>query len=58
MNAFATITFKAGLKAMEVSQVSGAEVAIEDAAKRMAGTQVLLLGGAGRLFMATGHGLA
>ena len=53
MNAFATITFRAGVKAMEVSQVSGAEVAIEDAAKRMAGTQVLLLGGAGRLFMAT-----
>jgi hypothetical protein len=52
-NLFATLVFGPG-RAREVSQATGAEVEIYDAAPHMPGLQVLLVPGAGKLFTVKG----
>ena len=50
-NLFATVEFSDGAAAREVSQETGGEIAIVDSAPHMAGLQVLLRPGEGKLFV-------
>ena len=57
-NLFATIEFTAAAEAVarEVSQVTGEDVTIVDAAPHIPGLQVLLRPGEGKLFVVRGNG--